>query len=227
MKEKSEKSNVIKKIFAVNEVAILIALIVIIAITTIGNSNFMTSANITSLLRAVSITFVGSIGMMFVISTGVFDLSVGSTYGFAGILTGLMIVNGTPWPIAIIIGVVVGGVIGLVNGLIITKLEIPPLITTLGTQYIVKGMTNVITQGKPVTGFPESFNFIGGGSVAGIPVPVFFAAILFVLAFIIYKYTTFGRKLLAVGGNKETARLCGINSTRIQIIAFIIAVCRR
>lgn len=223
MKEKSAKPNVIKKIFAVNEVAILIALIVIIAITTIGNSNFMTSANITSLLRAVSITFVGSIGMMFVISTGVFDLSVGSTYGFAGILTGLMIVNGTPWPIAIIIGVVVGGVIGLVNGLIITKLEIPPLITTLGTQYIVKGMTNVITQGKPVTGFPESFNFIGGGSVAGIPVPVFFAAILFVLAFIIYKYTTFGRKLLAVGGNKETARLCGINSTRIQIIAFIIA----
>ena len=133
MKEKSAKPNVIKKIFAVNEVAILIALIVIIAITTIGNSNFMTSANITSLLRAVSITFVGSIGMMFVISTGVFDLSGGSTYGFAGILTGLMIVNGTPWPIAIIIGVVVGGVIGLVNGLIITKLEIPPLITTLGT----------------------------------------------------------------------------------------------
>ena len=80
MKEKSAKPNVIKKIFAVNEVAILIALIVIIAITTIGNSNFMTSANITSLLRAVSITFVGSIGMMFVISTGVFDLSVGSTY---------------------------------------------------------------------------------------------------------------------------------------------------
>ena len=128
-----------------------------------------------------------------------------------------------PWPAAIIIGVVVGGIIGLVNGLIITKLDIPPLITTLGTQYIVKGITNVITQGKPVTGFPDSFNFIGGGSAAGIPVPVFFAAILFVLAFVIYKYTTFGRKLLAVGGNKETARLCGINSTRIQIIAFVVA----
>ena len=223
MNEKSAKPNIIKRIFAVNEVTILIALIAIIVITTIGNSNFMSMANITSLLRAISITFVGSVGMMFVISTGVFDLSVGSTYGFAGIITGMLIVNGTPWGIALIIGVLVGAVIGFANGIIITKLNIPPLITTLGMQYIVKGMTNVITQGKPVTGFPDSFNFIGGGSVGEIPVPVFFAAILFVLAFVAYKYSTFGRKLLAVGGNKETARLCGINVVAIQIIAFVIA----
>lgn len=223
MNEKSAKPNIVKRIFAVNEVTILIALIAIIVITTIGNSNFMSMANITSLLRAVSITFVGSVGMMFVISTGVFDLSVGSTYGFAGIITGMLIVNGTPWGIALIIGVLVGAVIGFANGVIITKLNIPPLITTLGMQYIVKGMTNVITQGKPVTGFPDSFNFIGGGSVGEIPVPVFFAAILFVLAFVAYKYSTFGRKLLAVGGNKETARLCGINVVAIQIIAFVIA----
>lgn len=223
MNEKSAKPSLIKRIFAVNEVTILIALIAIIVITTVGNSNFMSMANITSLLRAISITFVGSVGMMFVISTGVFDLSVGSTYGFAGIITGMLIVNGTPWGIALMIGVLVGAVIGFANGIIITKLNIPPLITTLGMQYIVKGMTNVITQGKPVTGFPDSFNFIGGGSVGEVPVPVFFAAILFVLAFVAYKYSTFGRKLLAVGGNKETARLCGINVVAIQIIAFVIA----
>lgn len=223
MNEKSAKPSLIKRIFAVNEVTILIALIAIIVITTVGNSNFMSMANITSLLRAISITFVGSVGMMFVISTGVFDLSVGSTYGFAGIITGMLIVNGTPWGIALMIGVIVGAVIGFANGIIITKLNIPPLITTLGMQYIVKGMTNVITQGKPVTGFPDSFNFIGGGSVGEVPVPVFFAAILFVLAFVAYKYSTFGRKLLAVGGNKETARLCGINVVAIQIIAFVIA----
>lgn len=223
-KVKTKKGNsALKKFFAINETSILLALIIIIIITTIGNSNFMTAANITSLLRAISLTFIGSIGMMFVIATGTFDLSVGSTYGFAGIMAGLLMVSGCPWPVAIMIGILLGALIGLANGLIITKLSIPPLITTLGIQYIVKGATNVITQGKPYTGFPKAFGVLGGGTFLGIPVPVYIAAIIFVISFVVFKYTTYGRKLLAVGGNRETARLCGINSDKIQISAFVIA----
>jgi ribose/xylose/arabinose/galactoside ABC-type transport system permease subunit len=219
-----KKKNIFSRIVSSKEGGVFLALIAIIMITTIGNSAFVSYANVNNLLRSISLTFIGAVGMMFVLSTGAFDLSVGATYGFVGIVTGLMITKaGIPYGLAIIIGLAVGALIGLVNGVIICKCHIPPLITTLGMQYIVRGMINVITQGRPVTGMTKGFNQIGQGGIGILPYTALFAAVVFIIAAYVFKYTVYGRSVLAVGGNKETARVSGINVDRVAISTYVIA----
>ena len=219
-----KKINLWQRLVASREGGVLLALIAIIVITAIGNHAFLSAANINNLLRTVSLSFIGAVGMTFVLATGAFDLSVGATYGFVGIITGLLIVNaGLPIGIAVFAGLLTGAVIGLINGVIICKAHIPPLITTLGVQYIVRGMINVITKGKPVTGFPDSFLTIGQDGIGFVPYTAMIAALIFVIAAFTFKYTTYGRKVLAVGGNRETARVSGINVDAVCISTYMIA----
>lgn len=162
--------------------------------------------------------------MTFILAIGQFDLSVGATYGFGGIITGYMIaVLQMPWPIAVVAGLLMGACIGWLNGTIITRFDIPPFIVTLGMMYIVRGIINVMTQGKPYTGFPESFKLLGTGTLAGIPYSVYIALIILLLSHYIFRYTTYGRCILAVGGNTETARVCGLNIRRIQVSVYVLA----
>ncbi len=220
----TRKQFAISRIFKIKEVSILIPFIAICVITTIGNNSFLYPENLVSLLRSISLTTIGSLGMSFVLATGAFDLSVGSTYAFGAIIAGTCMVEaGMPWPIAFIIGLAVGGGVGLANGIIITKFSIPPLITTLGMQYVIRGIINVMTHGSAVTGFPEGFKIPGGGKIAGIPISVFIALGIVILCFYVFKYTVYGRQILAVGGNKETARVSGINVQRIEISTYVVA----
>lgn len=223
-KSSGNSQSIFRRIMKIKEVSILIPLILICVITTIGNSSFLYPDNIISLLRSVSLTTIGALGMSFVLATGAFDLSVGSTYAFGAVIAGTcMVKGGISWPIAFIIGLAVGCIVGLINGLIITKLSIPPLITTLGMQYIVRGIINVMTHGSAVTGFPEGFKILGGGKIGDVPISVFIALGIVILCFYVFKYTVYGRQVLAVGGNKETARVSGINVQRIEISTYVVA----
>ncbi len=225
MKESvKENPSALRKLLKAREVSILIPFLLICIVTTIGNSAFLYPENLISLLRSVALTTIGALGMTFVLATGSFDLSVGATYGFGAIFAGFCMVEAhMPWPAAMLLGLLAGALIGLANGLIITVFSIPPLITTLGMQYIVRGVINVMTHGSPYTGFPEGFRVLGGGKIGDIPISVFIALALVILCHFVFKYTVYGRCVLAVGGNKETARVSGVNVKKIEISTYVIA----
>ncbi len=214
---------VLKKILAFREIGILIPLILICVLTTIVNPVFASVDNIINITRNISITLIGAIGMTFVFILGALDLSVGSALALGGMVTGYFLsVVELPIPIAIILGLVVGAIIGLVNGLIVTRFSIPPLIVTLGMMNIARGFVNVMSKGRPYQGFPDAFNEIGIGSFLGIPYSIYIAFVITIIAHFLLKHTVFGRSVMAIGGNEETARVSGININKIKILTYIL-----
>ncbi|MCI8526636.1 MAG: ABC transporter permease [Oscillospiraceae bacterium] len=214
---------VVKKILRQREIGILAPLLLLWLITYFANHAFFSVTNMVSLFRNVSITLLGVIGATFVFSCGMMDLSAGSLYGLAGMIAAICMKDyGMPVPVSILLALIVGALFGMLNGVIVNTLDIPAFIATLGTNYIARGAVNVISLGKAYTGFPDSFNNLGGLGLFGIPWSVYIALVLAVAAALVLKYTIYGRSLLAVGGNAETARTCGIPIRRVRNIAFVI-----
>ncbi|MFC1781881.1 ABC transporter permease [Planctomycetota bacterium] len=121
-----------------------------------------------------------------------------------------------------LIGIFAGVFIGFVNGLIITRFNVAPFIVTLGMMTIARGGALVISKGRPVSNLTESFNFIGGGDIFGIPLPVLILFLVFLISYFILNKTTFGRYVYATGGNEEATRASGININKIKIAAYAI-----
>lgn len=205
------------------ELGIFIPLLLICVVTSVINPAFIGVGNVINLLRSISITLIGAIGMTFVLISGGLDLSVGSTLALSGMVTGyFMSVVKLPFPAAILLGLLAACAVGLCNGLIITKFGIPPLIVTLGMMNIARGVVNVMSKGRPYSGFPDAFNQIGQGSFLGIPYSVYIAAVIAAAAYLMLKYTVFGRCVMAIGGNEETARVSGISIRLYKILTYIL-----
>jgi ribose transport system permease protein len=124
---------------------------------------------------------------------------------------------------AILVGIATGFLLGLFNGLFVSYVGITPFIVTLGMLSMARGAVWVITKGWPITEIPDSFLFIGQGDVFGIPFPVIIMIICAVIAHIILKYTVFGRRIYAIGGNEEATELSGINIKKIKLMVYGIA----
>ncbi|MCD8096795.1 MAG: ABC transporter permease [Lachnospiraceae bacterium] len=213
----------LKKLTKQTETGILVPLILLWLITYAANHAFFGANNMTSLFRSVSITLLGAIGASFVFSCGMLDVSAGSVYGLAGMVAALCMKNaGIPVAASILLGLLSAAAIGLLNGLIINQFEIPAFIATLGTSYIARGIVNVVSKGNSITSLPDSFNAIGSFGPFHIPWSVYIALVATIIAWFVFKYTIFGRSLLAVGGNAETARVCGLNVKKLRIYAFVI-----
>lgn len=214
----------IKKLLRRSEVGVLAPLLLLWIITGCVNKNFFSSMSMFSLFRSVSVTLLGSIGATFVFSCGMMDLSIGAVYGIAGMVSGMLMVNNGVSPVlAMMVAILIAAVVGLMNGFIINVLDLPAFIATLGTQYIVRGAINVISSGKQISGLPESFTVLGAKGWFGIYWSIYIAIAFAIVAALVLKYTVYGRSLLAVGGNQETARTCGINVRRVRSIAFVIS----
>lgn len=201
----------------------LLGLVILCVVLTGLSDRFLTMDNLLNVTRQVSINAVISVGMTLVILTGGIDLSVGSILAFAGSITAGLLSGGQLLIPAIIIGVVAGAFIGMINGALITRAGIPPFIATLGTMTAARGFTLVYTDGRPITGMEEAFRFLGGGYIAGIPVPVIIMAIIFLLAHIMLTRTKFGRYVYAIGGNEEAARLSGIGTKKVLLSVYTLA----
>ncbi len=218
--------SIFKKIMKRSELGILIPLLLLWFITWVFNNNFFSSMSMTSLFRSISVTLLGSIGATFVFSCGMMDLSVGALYGLAGMVSGLMMTKAGVHPVfAMLVALLVAVIFGLLNGLIINSLNLPAFIATLGTQYIARGTINVISGGKQIAGLPDAFTMLGAKGWFGIYWSIYIAVFFAIIAAFVLKYTVYGRSLLAVGGNQETARTCGINVRRVRNIAFIFSSC--
>ena len=187
------------------------------------SDRFLTLPNILNVLRQSSINGIIAVGMTLVILTAGIDLSVGSVLALSAVMTAQMMVSGVPPIIASLAGLAIGGVLGLINGTLVTIFSLPPFIATLGTMTFARGLALSFTQGKPVTGLPESFRVMGTGLLGVIPVPVLIAAGVFLLAAAVLKLTPQGERLYALGDNPVAARFTGIPVRRYITVVYITA----
>ncbi|MCI8584743.1 MAG: ABC transporter permease [Lachnospiraceae bacterium] len=201
---------------------IFVALFIILVMSFLSPV-FLTSQNITNILRQISLNGILSVGMTFVILTGGIDLSVGSVVAIAGVISGSMMANGTNWFVSCIAALVLAVICGLINGWLISYIEFQPFIATLSTMTIGRGMALAYSDGKPYTITDESFIQIGQGAVFGIPVPIILLILFCAAGLVILNMTTFGRYVFAIGGNKNAARLSGVRTRRIQMAVYVIS----
>ena len=200
---------------------IVIILILLCIFFTTKNSSFISVNNIINILRQVAINGIIAVGMTMVLITGGIDLSVGSVVGVGTVFCGLMLVNGVPWFLALLACLVIGFLVGIFNAFLICRLNLPPLIATLGSMTSLRGVCYLVTNGSPVFGFPEDILFLGKGTVFGIiPVPVILMIIVFILGILFLQKTRFGTYIYGIGGNEEASRLSGINTKRIKYICY-------
>lgn len=202
----------------------LIGLFLLVIVITLLNPSFLSVNNLLNVLRQVSISALIAFGMTFVILTGGIDLSVGSTLALTGAVAASLLASGTDPIIAMGLALMLGLLLGAINGVIITKGKVAPFIATLATMTIYRGLTLVYTEGRPVSGLGDSlaFQMFGKGYFFGIPVPVITMIVAFAVLYFILHKTTFGRRVYAVGGNEEAAKLSGISPDRVKIAVYAI-----
>ncbi len=200
---------------------LLIALGALIIVFALLSPNFLSLPNIVNIAQTLAIVGVVAAGETLVIIHGGFDLSVGSTAALSGVLIGILVTNNVLpiWP-ATVVGLASGVLVGLANGLIITRLRINAIITTLGTLSIVRGLAFVISSGQTNLLNIPSFRFLGVDSLAGIPVPLVIMLVMYALMFVLMGYTNFGRSAYAVGGSADAARLSGIPVDRVRVLVY-------
>jgi ribose transport system permease protein len=173
--------------------------------------HFLTISNLLNVAEQATIIAIIAVGMTFVIITGGIDLAVGSVLAFSGVVMASTLHAGVPLPVALLIGLGVGLICGLVNGLLITVGRLPPFIATLGMMSVARGAALMFTEGRPISGFSETFRSLATGEILRIPNPVIIMIIVYVLAHFVLIRTKLGRYTYAIGGNEEAALLSGIN----------------
>lgn len=199
-----------------SQFAMLIALFTLLIFFSVTAEGFLSSTNIFNILRQVAVNGIAAVGMTMVIITGGIDISAGSMMGVASVCCATLMVSGVHPVFAVVLVLVLGLIIGLCHGFFVHNVNLPPMITTLATMGILRGITYIISGGLPVYGFPEKFNVIGQGYVGPIPVPVIIMAVCFLLGWFILEKTSFGRYVYGVGSNMEASRLSGINVSRVM-----------
>jgi ribose transport system permease protein len=182
---------------------------------------FLTVTNFQNVgLQAAALALV-AFGQCFVILTAGIDLSVGSTVALVSVVSAQVMTDHGLLP-GIAAGLAVGLAIGLINGLVVTKLRVVPFVATLAMLSIASGAALQLSGGTPVTGLPESFTDIAQKRIAGVPLPVLIAVVLFFVAWAALRFMRLGRHMYAVGGNAEAARLSGVNVQRVTLKAYVI-----
>ena len=202
----------------------LLALLLVAALTAITTPRFLDAGNLSNLALQVSIVAIVAIGSTFVILTGGIDLSPGSAIALMTMVFAVMVkFGGVPLPIAILLTVVLGGILGGFLGVISAYFRIPAFITTLAALSAFRGVAFMFNNGSPVFSVHPALETIFYGTLAGLPLPLFYLVGLYALAWYVLRYTAFGRSIYAVGGNPNAAKLSGLNVRRTQFYAFVIA----
>ncbi len=204
-----------------HELVLLIALFVSLAVLSVTAERFMSVGNLLNQGRLMTEVALVALPMTFIIITAGIDLSVGSMFGLSAIMLGVFWHNlGVPLPAAMALALVVGTAAGFFNGLLITRLRVPPLIMTLATLALYRGLAEGISQARSVRGYPEWFFVLGQGEVLGVPTQLWILVVAIIIFWIVLSRTTFGRSLYAIGHNETAARYSAIKVDRIKLIIY-------
>jgi rhamnose transport system permease protein len=211
----------------VREMGIFLVILILIPLVGLRNPNFLATSNFRDILLDISILSIVAIGQMMVIVTASIDLSVGSIIGLVAMVIGLL-VRDNPWlppGLTVLLGILLGLVLGSINGIIVTKGRVPPIITTLGTLSIYRGLVLIVSKGDWVDAYrlPASFPKITRIPVFGVPALIIYALVVALVFYYFLRFTRTGRQIYAVGSNSSAARLAGIRADRIILLVFVIS----
>ncbi len=203
-------------------IVLFVALIGVTAVFTSLNKNFLSTTNLINVLTAASLTGLVAIGHTYLIIAGLNDLSAGSLAAFSGVVAALLVSNmGIGfWP-TLIITMVIAALVGAFNAWMVNNIKLEPFIATLVTQAIFRGFAYILCDGKAVFITNETFINIGKGRFLNIPYTVWILIVAYIVFGIILAKTKFGRSIYAIGGNKDAARLAGLNPKRIVLISYM------
>jgi ribose transport system permease protein len=203
-------------------VGTIVAALVIFYVLQPGEDHLLTGRNLQAILLNISTDSLLVVGMTLAIVAGGFDLSVGATLMWSGIVCGELLAKGFGVPFAVSVALGTGLLVGWVNGVLVTRIGINPLIATLGTMTVVRGIALQAIQGAPITRLPESFTAFGQGTI-GMPGGALVAVMLvvFVAADVLMNHARFFRQIYFVGGNEEAARLCGIDVEGVRTFTYM------
>jgi ribose/xylose/arabinose/galactoside ABC-type transport system permease subunit len=195
-------------------------LLLILVVSTLAPA-FLTWPNLRNIINHSAYFIILAIGMTFILTGGGIDLSVGSIVALTSVLVAQFILEFRwPIPLAMLSGVFIGAALGAFNGFIIARLKLPDILVTLATMTIFRGFTLLHSEGEIWWRFPEAYRWLGRGRLGDVPVSVILAAVIFLIAYYIYNHTRFGRHTIAIGSNREAARLAGINVGRMKLLHY-------
>lgn len=204
---------------------LLIAVWVVLGII---EPKFLALSNTANIFKQIATNAILAAGMSFVILTGGIDISVGATLALVGAISVDLIASGLNIVLVILIALALGALVGLFNGVFIAKFRLQPMIVTLATMSICRGLTYIYTKGSPITlktalAGGAAYKWIGSGTLFGvIPFPLILVIVVYAIAYYILNKTAFGRRVYAVGGNEDAARLSGINTVWTKILSYMI-----
>jgi ribose transport system permease protein len=203
----------------------LLVFLLLLVGTYLLSPNFFETANLVNVGRQAAITGVVAIGMTFVILSGGIDLAVGSVLAVVGVSAAMLVQSGMNPVVVLLLGLLIGLAFGVLNGAGVSYLNMQPFIMTLATLVIARGVALRVSEGGPKPFETDSvlWDILGNRSVAGVPGPFLVFLGTAVLAWVVLRYTPFGRQVYAVGGNPEVARLSGVRVERIRIAAYAIS----
>lgn len=238
MANKTKKESVFSKIFSIDEMGVIIPLIAIILLTEIvlflkgSDGHFVSANNLLGMYQTIPFIVVIALGAAFPLMTGNVDISTGRVAGLGGIITALLASqHGLHWIPCVLISLVICAVVGFINGLLVVKLNIPDFIATMATlnicgavRYIIlpKGIIDI-----PLTGL-DNFkvaNIGGAWNILGLQYQFWVMIIFLIIAYFMIKKTMWGRRMLAVGDNREVAAMAGINVSSMRLQAYVISAC--
>ena len=221
MENNKEKKGVLGFIGG-DKIILIVAIIVVFALFTILNKNYLTWTNMVNLMIAASLVGLVAVGHTYLIIAGQNDLSPGALAAFSGTLAALLLSKGLPVVLTILIVIMGGLVVGLFNAWMVNKIKLEAFIATLVTQNVIRGFAYIICDGKPISISNKAYLAIGKIRILTIPLSVWLMIIAFVLFGFILARTKFGRSVYAIGGSQEAARLAGLNPQRIITTCFLI-----
>lgn len=216
--EKTKRASI--KRLQSRELGLFVVLFIVCLVMSLVTSSFLTVLNIMNILKQVTLTALIAMSQTFVITSGGIDLSVGFMMGLSSIIMCTLINWALPLPVAIAACLLCGLAIGVLNGVLITRLNLPPFIITLGMQYICKGFINVITEGYTIMIDSPFIMALGQGKVGPVPIMVLFLPVAAVAMIYLYEKTVFGNRVKGIGGNETACRLSGINTDRVKVCIY-------
>ncbi len=213
----------LKKLLNIEGFPLLIAWLLLLAVFTATSPHFLNTRNLFNIGRAVAIMGIVSTGVTMGLIGGVFDLSIAAVADISAVMTGVAHMEWGFAPfLAMLIGLLVGLICGFINGLLVTRLRINPIIGTLATAGIFRGIAFLITGGQSHAISGAGFKWLGRSEVLGLPSAMIVMIVVMVIAHIVLRNTRFGRNTYAVGGNAKASKLAGINVDRQRMILFVI-----
>ena len=201
----------------------LIGLVVVCVVMTFASDTFLSLSNVINILRQVSINALIAVGMTLVILTGGIDLSVGAVMALSGTVAAGLMAGGLSGALALPLCLLIGLGFGLANGLFVSRAGMPPIIVTLATMGIARGLALVYTGGYPISGLPPWIRWFGGGSVLGVQTPIVIMAVVYLVGWVLLERTPFGRYVYAIGGNETATRLSGVRVARYKLLVYAIS----